>query len=154
MKPQQPDGCEDFIKPRNAAAVPLLQFFKNPAQTQVKAGSSIVVVGRKNCRSGADARRGVKMKPQQPDGCEDFIKPRNAAAVPLLQFFKNPAQTQVKAGSSIVVVGRKNCRSGADARRGVKMKPQQPDGCEDFIKPRNEAAVPLLQFFPYAPKLS
>ena len=94
------------------------------------------------------------MKPQQPDGCEDFIKPRNEAAVPLLQFFKNPAQTQVKAGSSIVVAERKNCRSGADARRGVKMKPEQPDGCEDFIKPRNAVSRAASAIFPYAPKLS
>ena len=28
------------------------------------------------------ARRTVKMKPQQPVGCEDFIKPRNAAIRP------------------------------------------------------------------------
>ena len=35
--------------------------------------------------------------------------------------------------------GGQGCLKGWDARRTVKMKPQQPVGCEDFIKPSNEA---------------
>ena len=34
---------------------------------------------RRGCIKGWDARRTEKMKPQQPVGCEDFIKPSNAA---------------------------------------------------------------------------
>ncbi len=62
MKPQQPVGCEDFIKPSNAAD--RLFYQKQLRETGLK---------------GWDARRTVKMKPQQPVGCEDFIKPSNAA---------------------------------------------------------------------------
>ena len=47
--------------------------------------------------------------------------------------------------------GRRGCIKGWDARRMVKIKPQQPVGCEDFIKPSNEAdrllgAPPLIHF--------
>ena len=34
------------------------------------------------------------------------------------------------------------------ARRRVKFKPQQPDGCEDLDKPDNEAIASLFPFVP------
>ena len=37
------------------------------------------LLGERGCIKGWDARRTEKMKPQQPFGCEDFIKPSNAA---------------------------------------------------------------------------
>ena len=36
---------------------------------------------------GWSARHAVKLKPQQPDGCEDFGKTRNAAIRFLLNFY-------------------------------------------------------------------
>ena len=36
----------------------------------------------------------------------------------------------------------------ADARRMVQTKPQQPDGCEDFVKPSNAADASLCLYVP------
>ena len=43
--------------------------------------------------------------------------------------------------------GCKRCIKGWDARRTAKMKAQQPDGCEHFIKPSNEADRLLDAFY-------
>ena len=39
----------------------------------------------------------------------------------------------------------------ADARRMVQTKPQQPDGCEDFVKPSNAADASLCLSVPVPP---
>ena len=77
MKPQQPVGCEDFIKMSNAAD--RIQSTKNAKATKQIAFSQQKTLRQRGCIKGWDARRSLKMKPQQPVGCEDFIKMSNAA---------------------------------------------------------------------------
>ena len=70
----------------------------------------------------------------------------------LIRFNKNKKTSKTSNAADATKPARRTERQkDADARRMVQTKPQQPDGCEDFVKPSNAADASLCLSVPVPP---